>query len=137
MLEAGLWGLFAGSSLLLGAVAGLVLRLPRHLVAAIMGFGAGVLISAVAFELTEEEWQEWEQLRNSNPQSAIAHLQSFEDFYRIALRRNRSRRSISYAAARRRSSARTGRWGLRSRRMRLNISRSIFPAPGVIRPMSS
>jgi ZIP family zinc transporter len=54
MLEAGLWGLFAASSLLIGAVAGLLLHLPRHLIAAITGFGAGVLISAVAFELTEE-----------------------------------------------------------------------------------
>jgi zinc transporter, ZIP family len=56
VLEAGLWGLVAGSSLLLGAVAGLVLRLPRHMVAAITGFGAGVLVSAVAFELTEEAY---------------------------------------------------------------------------------
>jgi ZIP family zinc transporter len=56
MAEAGLWGLFAASSLLLGAVAGLVLRLPQHWVAAITGFGAGVLISAVAFELTEEAY---------------------------------------------------------------------------------
>lgn len=56
MLEAGFWGLFAASSLLLGAVVGLLLRLPQHLVAAITGFGAGVLISAVAFELTEEAY---------------------------------------------------------------------------------
>jgi ZIP family zinc transporter len=56
VLEAGLWGLFAGSSLLLGAVAGLLLNLKPHLVAAITGFGAGVLISAVAFELTEEAY---------------------------------------------------------------------------------
>jgi ZIP family zinc transporter len=54
VLEAGLWGLFAGSSLLIGAVAGILLRLPRHLIAAIIAFGAGVLVSAVAFELTEE-----------------------------------------------------------------------------------
>lgn len=56
MLEAGLWGLVAASSLLIGAIAGLVLHLPRHVVAAITGFGAGVLISAVAFELTEEAY---------------------------------------------------------------------------------
>ena len=56
MLEAGLWGLLAASSLLIGAIAGLVLHLPRHVVAAITGFGAGVLISAVAFELTEEAY---------------------------------------------------------------------------------
>lgn len=56
MLEAGLWGVVAGSSLLLGAVAGFYLRLPKHVIAAITGFGAGVLISAVAFELTEEAY---------------------------------------------------------------------------------
>jgi ZIP family zinc transporter len=56
VFEAGLWGLFAGSSLLLGAVAGLFLDLKPHLIAAITGFGAGVLISAVAFELTEEAY---------------------------------------------------------------------------------
>ena len=56
MAEAFLWGLFAASSLLIGAVAGLVLRLPQHAIAAITGFGAGVLISAVAFELTEEAY---------------------------------------------------------------------------------
>jgi ZIP family zinc transporter len=56
VLEAGLWGLFAASSLLLGAVAGLRLKLKPHVVAAITGFGAGVLISAVAFELTEEAY---------------------------------------------------------------------------------
>jgi ZIP family zinc transporter len=45
--------------LLLGAAAGLFLHgLKRkpHLIAAITGFGAGVLISAVAFELTEEAY---------------------------------------------------------------------------------
>jgi ZIP family zinc transporter len=56
VLEAGLWGLVGASSLLIGAVAGLFLRLPRHVVASIMGFGAGVLVSAVAFELTEEAY---------------------------------------------------------------------------------
>ena len=54
MLEAGLWGLFAASSLLFGAIAGFYLHLGKHVIAAITGFGAGVLISAVAFELTEE-----------------------------------------------------------------------------------
>jgi ZIP family zinc transporter len=54
--EAGLWGLFAASSLLLGAVAGYLLRIPAHVIALIMAFGAGVLISAVAFDLTEEAY---------------------------------------------------------------------------------
>jgi ZIP family zinc transporter len=54
--EAALWGLFAGSSLFLGAVAGYLLPISRHLIALIMAFGAGVLVSAVAFELTEEAY---------------------------------------------------------------------------------
>jgi ZIP family zinc transporter len=57
VLEAGLWGIVAASSLLIGAAAGLLLRLPKHVLAAITGFGAGVLISAVAFELTEEAYK--------------------------------------------------------------------------------
>ncbi len=53
VLEAVLWGLGAGSSLLLGA--GAVLAWPRlakpRTVGLIMGFGAGTLISAVSLEL--------------------------------------------------------------------------------------
>ncbi|MEX1156163.1 MAG: ZIP family zinc transporter [Chloroflexota bacterium] len=54
MLEAGLWALLAASSLVLGAAAGLVLRLPRRIAALAIGFGAGALISALAFDLTAE-----------------------------------------------------------------------------------
>jgi ZIP family zinc transporter len=57
MLEAGAWGLIGASSLLLGAVIGLVLRLPTRVVGLILGFGAGTLISAVAFELTDEAYE--------------------------------------------------------------------------------
>jgi zinc transporter, ZIP family len=53
-LQAGLWGGLAGSSLLLGAVVGYATRLPQRLIAGIMAFGAGVLISALSFELMEE-----------------------------------------------------------------------------------
>jgi ZIP family zinc transporter len=56
VIEAGLWGLFGGSSLVLGAVAGYLLPVSKHVIALIMAFGAGVLISAVAFELTEEAY---------------------------------------------------------------------------------
>jgi ZIP family zinc transporter len=56
MIEAGLWGLFGGSSLVLGALAGYLLPISKHLIALIMAFGAGVLVSAVAFELTEEAY---------------------------------------------------------------------------------
>jgi zinc transporter, ZIP family len=54
MLEAALWGAIGASSLLLGAVLGLVLPLSPRVIGLILGFGAGTLISAVAFELTEE-----------------------------------------------------------------------------------
>ncbi len=53
-LEAGFWGLVAGSALLLGAGIGYYAKIPQRLIAAIMAFGAGVLISALAFELMDE-----------------------------------------------------------------------------------
>jgi ZIP family zinc transporter len=53
-IQAGLWGLLAASSLVAGAAAGIWLRIPRRVVALVMGFGAGALISALAFDLTEE-----------------------------------------------------------------------------------
>ena len=48
------WGLLAASSLVIGAIIALVVKLPLRVVGLIMGFGAGVLISAVAFDLVEE-----------------------------------------------------------------------------------
>lgn len=54
MLEAGLWGFAAGSALVVGAFIGLLSKVPRQLVALAMAFGAGALISALAFDLTEE-----------------------------------------------------------------------------------
>ncbi|MDT0306604.1 ZIP family zinc transporter [Streptomyces sp. DSM 44917] len=55
---AGLWGLVAGSALLLGAALGYGLRVPSWLVATVMAFGAGVLISAVSFELVGESYDQ-------------------------------------------------------------------------------
>jgi zinc transporter, ZIP family len=49
-IEAGFWGLVGGSSLLIGAVIAYAVPLPQRLIAAVMAIGAGVLISAVAFE---------------------------------------------------------------------------------------
>ena len=48
------WGALAASSLVIGAVLALVLRIDVRVIGLIMGFGAGVLISAVAFDLVEE-----------------------------------------------------------------------------------
>jgi zinc transporter, ZIP family len=54
MGEALFWGLFAGSSLLLGGAIGMWIPLSRGVRGLIMGFGAGVLISAVAYELVDD-----------------------------------------------------------------------------------
>jgi len=54
VLEAGFWGLVGGLALVLGAVAGVVRDVPTRVIGAVMAFGAGVLISALAFELTAE-----------------------------------------------------------------------------------
>ena len=56
-LQAGLWGLLSGSALLIGALVGWFVSLSRRTVAAIMAFGAGVLISALSFELMDEAWR--------------------------------------------------------------------------------
>ena len=50
-LQAGLWGLLAGGALVIGAALSWFVRVPGRVVAAVMAFGAGVLISALAFEL--------------------------------------------------------------------------------------
>ncbi len=57
MLEAFAWGLLGASSLLIGAVLGLVFDVPKRLIGLILAFGAGTLISAVSFELTEQAFR--------------------------------------------------------------------------------
>lgn len=57
MLEAAFWGFVGGFALLVGAVIGLVVRTPPRVVGIVMAFGAGVLISAVAFDLVEEGFE--------------------------------------------------------------------------------
>jgi ZIP family zinc transporter len=56
-LKAGLWGLLAGSALLMGAAAGFLGRMPEKWIAAVMAFGGGVLISALSFDLMDEAYQ--------------------------------------------------------------------------------
>jgi ZIP family zinc transporter len=48
------WGLLSASSLVIGAVIAILIRIPVRVIGLIMGFGGGVLISAVAFDLVEE-----------------------------------------------------------------------------------
>jgi ZIP family zinc transporter len=57
-LSAGLWGLLGASSLLAGAALAFLVNLPRWATAGIMSFGCGVLISAVAYDLLEDGFQE-------------------------------------------------------------------------------
>ncbi|MGH3042873.1 MAG: ZIP family metal transporter [Gaiellaceae bacterium] len=54
MIESFAWGALAASSLVLGGVLALRFRIPTRLLGLILGFGAGVLVSAVAYELVEE-----------------------------------------------------------------------------------
>jgi zinc transporter, ZIP family len=52
MWQAAFWGFVGGGALLIGAFIGVFVRVPVRVVGLVMGFGVGVLISAVAFELT-------------------------------------------------------------------------------------
>ncbi len=56
-LQAGLWGLLSGSALVIGAGVGYYLNIPQRLVAGIMAFGSGVLISALSFDLMDEAYK--------------------------------------------------------------------------------
>ena len=53
-VQAGLWGLLAGGALVIGAAIAWLAHVPQKVVASIMAFGAGVLISALAFDLVDE-----------------------------------------------------------------------------------
>jgi zinc transporter, ZIP family len=48
------WGILAASSLVIGSLVAIWLNISLREIGLIMGFGAGVLISAVAFDLVEE-----------------------------------------------------------------------------------
>jgi ZIP family zinc transporter len=54
VFEAMGWALLGASSLLLGALVAFAVPIPRKVLGFILAFGAGVLISAVAYELVEE-----------------------------------------------------------------------------------
>jgi ZIP family zinc transporter len=56
-LQAGVWGLVAGSALVIGAAIGYFTRIPHRVIASIMAFGSGVLISALSFDLVEEAYK--------------------------------------------------------------------------------
>ncbi|WP_022824111.1 ZIP family metal transporter [Hymenobacter norwichensis] len=54
---AGFWGLVSGSALLVGAALGYFAKVPQRLIAAVMAFGSGVLISTLSLELMEEAYR--------------------------------------------------------------------------------
>lgn len=54
---AGFWGLVSGSALLIGAAVGFLANINQRIIAAIMAFGSGVLISALSFELMDKAYQ--------------------------------------------------------------------------------
>ncbi|GAB3835697.1 ZIP family metal transporter [Dactylosporangium cerinum] len=51
MIAAGAWAILAAASLLIGAVVALTVRVPPQVVGDVMGFGAGALVAALAYEL--------------------------------------------------------------------------------------
>ena len=51
------WGTLAASSLVIGAIVALLFRIGLRTIGLIMAFGAGVLISAVAFDLVAEAFE--------------------------------------------------------------------------------
>lgn len=55
--QAGLWGFVAGAALIVGAGIAYFTAVPTRLIAAIMAFGSGVLISALAFDLMDEAYR--------------------------------------------------------------------------------
>jgi len=57
MAEAALWGFVGGFALVIGAALGLLLPIGKQTIAVVMAFGAGVLISALAFELADEAFK--------------------------------------------------------------------------------
>jgi ZIP family zinc transporter len=54
LLPAALWGAFAAGSLLIGAVLAVRARLSNRVIGSVMGFGAGALIGAIAYELVPD-----------------------------------------------------------------------------------
>lgn len=57
-LDAGLWGLLSGSALVIGTILAYAFHLPQRVIAAVMAFGSGVLISALSFELMDEAYRQ-------------------------------------------------------------------------------
>jgi len=57
-MRATFWGLVSGSALVLGALLAYFTKVPQKIIAFIMAFGSGVLISALAFDLMDEAYKQ-------------------------------------------------------------------------------
>jgi ZIP family zinc transporter len=55
-IEAFLWGLLVGSGLIIGAVTSYFLNFRHRFIATVLGFGSGILIAVLAFDLTEKAY---------------------------------------------------------------------------------
>lgn len=58
IFEATLWGFVSRGALVVGATIGYFAQVPGRIVASVMAFGSGVLISALSFELMEEAFKQ-------------------------------------------------------------------------------
>lgn len=56
-LQAALWGLLAGGALVIGAALAWFFSISQRLIAGVMAFGSGVLISALSLELMDEAYK--------------------------------------------------------------------------------
>jgi zinc transporter, ZIP family len=56
-MQATFWGLVSGSALIIGALLAYYTKVPQKVIAFIMAFGSGVLISALAFNLMDEAYK--------------------------------------------------------------------------------
>lgn len=77
-IQAGTWGLTAGSALLIGVVIAYFADVPHRGMAVVMSFGSGVLISAISFELMGDAY------RNGGIDSAIIGFLTGAAVYTVA-----------------------------------------------------
>ena len=58
MVEAIIFGAIASSALILGALVGARVQLPKRVLAAMLAFAAGALITALTFEMFEDSYEQ-------------------------------------------------------------------------------
>ncbi|HJY44136.1 MAG TPA: hypothetical protein VJ301_05910, partial [Propionibacteriaceae bacterium] len=58
MVEAIIFGAIASSALILGALVGIRVQFPKRVLAAMLAFAAGALITALSFEMFEDSYEQ-------------------------------------------------------------------------------